>query len=100
MIVYQLAAQNKDLMKWIPCYCGCGAEAGHQSNLNCFIKVLKSDGTTTWDDHGTRCGTCMDIAIKVAQMNKDGRSTKEIRSAIDGVYSKGFASPTQTPLPQ
>ena len=35
---YQFAVDNQDVLKYIPCYCGCGELDGHISNLDCFIK--------------------------------------------------------------
>ena len=97
--IYALAAQVKDVLPWIPCYCGCGESAGHESNLNCFIDEVKEDGSIVWDDHGTRCGVCLDIAVEAAKMDSDGKSLTEIRNAIDEKYKTGYAKPTPTPMP-
>jgi hypothetical protein len=96
--IYQIAGLSKDKLQWIPCYCGCGDEVGHKSNKNCFIKEVKSDGSVVWDDHGTRCGVCMEIAVTTAQLSKDGRTIKEIRDTIDTRY-RGYAKSTDTPMP-
>lgn len=98
-LVYQIAGQTTDLLEWIPCYCGCGASVGHKSNLNCFIQEKREDGTIVWDDHGTRCIACLEIALQSAQMHKDGKSLKEIRHAIDEAYKEGYAEPTPTKMP-
>lgn len=45
---YRFALANRDTMRWIPCYCGCGAE-GHRSNADCYIKDVKSDGSVVFD---------------------------------------------------
>lgn len=63
-LVYQAAGKATDILKWMPCYCGCAESANHKSNLNCFIKEVKDDGSIVWDDHGTRCVVCVEIAIK------------------------------------
>lgn len=97
--VYQLAAQNMELLQWIPCYCGCADSAGHKSNLNCFIAQTKEDGSIVWDDHGTRCGVCLEIAAQSVQMKEQGKTTKEIREHIDSLYERGYAIPTPTPMP-
>lgn len=97
--VYELAAQNLDLIQWIPCYCGCAESAGHQSNENCFIKEVNKDGSVVWDDHGTRCNVCLEIALKSIQMKQEGKTTKEIRNFIDNTYKSGYAKPTSTPMP-
>lgn len=97
--IYALSAQVSDVLKYIPCYCGCGESAGHESNLNCFIDEIQEDGTVVWDDHGTRCGVCLDIAVESAKMSSEGMSLTDIRTAIDEKYSTGYAKPTPTPMP-
>ena len=47
---YRFAIANRDILKQIPCYCGCGGE-GHESNLDCFVREFNSDGTIVFDDH-------------------------------------------------
>lgn len=98
-IVYQIAGQATDLLQWIPCYCGCGESVGHKSNLNCFIKEVNEDGSIVWDDHGTRCGVCLEIAVTSAKMKSEGKSDKEIRNFIDETYKTGYGKSTDTPMP-
>jgi outer membrane murein-binding lipoprotein Lpp len=98
-LAYTTAAKHNELLKSIPCYCGCGISAGHNHNGNCFIKEIKSDGSVVWDDHGTRCDTCINIAITSASLKEKGRSVKEIRQFIDNAYKEGYAKPTPTPMP-
>lgn len=98
-LVYQIAGQSTEILEWIPCYCGCGESAGHKSNLNCFIQEKREDGTIVWDDHGTRCLVCLEIAVQSAKMHKDGMSLKEIRQTIDDTYKEGYAKPTPTDMP-
>ncbi|WP_336775220.1 PCYCGC motif-containing (lipo)protein [Paenibacillus sp. MMO-58] len=97
---YSVAASVSEVLPYIPCYCGCGESAGHKSNLNCFINKINDDGSVVWDDHGTRCGVCMETAITTAEMKKAGKSLSEIRIAIDNMYKEGYATPTKTPLPK
>ena len=54
-LVYQVAASATDIIEWMPCYCGCGESANHESNMNCFIDEVRKDGSVVWDDHSTRC---------------------------------------------
>ncbi|MFP3916168.1 PCYCGC motif-containing (lipo)protein [Lysinibacillus telephonicus] len=98
-LVYEVAGQATDILKWIPCYCGCGETAGHRSNLNCFIAESRDDGSIVWDDHGTRCLVCLEIAVESVQMYKEGKTLKEIREAIDSKYAEGYAEPTPTEIP-
>ncbi len=98
-LVYQIAGQSTEILEWMPCYCGCGESAGHKSNLNCFIEEKREDGTIVWDDHGTRCLVCLEIAVQSAKMHKDGMDIKEIRQTIDNNYKEGYAKPTPTDMP-
>ncbi|WP_166239075.1 PCYCGC motif-containing (lipo)protein [Paenibacillus turpanensis] len=97
--VYEVAAMYADVLEYVPCYCGCGESAGHKSNLECFIHERKPDGSIVWDDHGTRCGICLQIAVDAAKMSKQGQSAKQIRDAIDQKYGQNGVKPTPTPMP-
>ena len=96
---YRTAATVTDILPYIPCYCGCGESAGHRSNLDCFIAEIGEDGSVVWDDHGTRCGVCMEIAVTAAAMKASGIETERIRAIIDETYKEGYAKPTDTLLP-
>lgn len=96
--IYLAAAKHASVIEQMPCYCGCGESAGHKSNLNCFI-ADQSEDEVVWDDHGTRCGVCLEIAATAAVMTEEGRSVEDIRTLIDDTYSEGYAEPTPTPLP-
>ncbi|KKB33364.1 PCYCGC motif-containing (lipo)protein [Bacillus thermotolerans] len=96
--VYLAAAQHPDILEFMPCYCGCGDSAGHKSNLNCFAAEITEE-KIVWDDHGTRCAVCLEIAAESILMKEDGHSLKEIRQHIDQKYGEGYAKPTPTPMP-
>ncbi|WP_391204988.1 PCYCGC motif-containing (lipo)protein [Psychrobacillus sp. L4] len=98
-LVYQAAAKANDVLKWMPCYCGCGDSAGHVSNFNCFVHEIKENGEVVWDDHGTRCAACLETAVMSINMVQQGKSLIEIRKAIDEAYKEGYAVPTDTPMP-
>lgn len=98
-MVYAAAGKAADLLDWIPCYCGCGESAGHISSKNCFVNEIREDGTVVWDDHGTRCLVCMEIAVESIKMQLEGKSINEIREAVDNAYKNGYAAPTETPMP-
>lgn len=98
-LVYQAAAKAHDILKWMPCYCGCGDSAGHKDNFNCFVHEIKENGEVVWDDHGTRCAACVETAIASISMVQEGKSLVEIRNAIDEAYKEGYAAPTKTPMP-
>jgi hypothetical protein len=98
-MAYEAAAKTTDILPYIPCYCGCGEHAGHESNMNCFIHEIREDGSVVWDDHGTRCGVCIDIAVTASVMKEKGKTAKEIRQYIDVKYKQGYGKPTPTPMP-
>ncbi|MBD7946070.1 PCYCGC motif-containing (lipo)protein [Psychrobacillus sp. FSL K6-2684] len=98
-LIYQAAAKANDVLKWMPCYCGCGDSAGHKSNFNCFVDEIKENGEVVWDDHGTRCAACLETAVTSIKMVQEGKSLTEIRAAIDEAYKEGYAKPTDTPMP-
>ena len=98
-LVYQAAGKAHEILEWMPCYCGCAESAGHTSNKNCFINKVNEDGSIVWDDHGTRCLVCVEIAVKSIQMVQEGKSLTEIRQIIDAEYKEGYAVPTDTPMP-
>src|SRR4026207_499154 len=47
---YQFASANSDIMKNIPCYCGCG-NVGHTSNYSCYVERQDDKGNFRWDSH-------------------------------------------------
>ncbi|PGZ84978.1 PCYCGC motif-containing (lipo)protein [Bacillus sp. AFS029533] len=98
--IYMVAAQHVDLLKNIPCYCGCGESVGHKSNLDCFIHEVKDDGSIVWDSHATSCVNCMEIAVESAKLQQEGKTPLEIRKVIDNKYKDGYAKPTNTPMPK
>lgn len=84
---YQFTSANPDLMKNIPCYCGCG-NIGHTSNYNCYVESQDDKGNFRWDSHALGCSICVDITQDVMRLLKDGKSPQEIRASIDATYSK------------
>lgn len=86
-IVYAASAKAAELLSTMPCYCGCMESVGHKSNLNCFIHEMREDGSVIWDDHGTRCGVCLQIAAESISMMAEGKSPEEIRQTIEDMYA-------------
>lgn len=84
---YQFASANPDLMKNIPCYCGCG-NVGHTSNYSCYVESVDGNGSFRWDSHALGCSICVDITQDAMRSLKDGKSPQEIRASIDQTYSK------------
>ncbi len=96
---YRFAAANPDILKQMPCYCGCGG-MGHTSNSDCYVKAFKADGSVVeWDNHATLCTICVDITRDVMRMWREEEELTTIRAYIDQEYSR-FGPPTDTELIQ
>lgn len=98
-IIYQAAAQHQEVLEYIPCYCGCAESGDHKDSYACFVYDYKENGEVMWDDHGTRCGVCLETAAESIIQYKDGKSISEIREYIDEKYKEGYAEPTPTKMP-
>ena len=49
---YEFAAQHPEVLRYIPCYCGC-ENSGHRANEDCFVQSRDADGQVrSWDTHG------------------------------------------------
>ncbi len=83
---YQFAVANPDVLKQVPCYCGCGS-MGHTSNYACYVKS-DADGKVTYDLHATGCSICVDITHDTMRMLAQGKPIQEIKAQIDKTYSQ------------
>lgn len=45
---YRFAITNRDTLRYIPCYCGCGSE-GHTSNASCYLKDTSTPSKLIFD---------------------------------------------------
>ena len=84
---YQFASINPDVMKDIPCYCGCG-NVGHKSNYDCYVADGDAQSGITFDNHALGCSICVDITQDVMRMLRDGKSPQDARAYIDATYAK------------
>ncbi len=83
---YQFAVKNPDVLKSIPCYCGCGG-MGHTSNYSCYVAEEKPGGDLVFDGHALGCSICVDITQDTMQMLDQGKSLSEIQGEINEIYS-------------
>jgi len=74
---YQVAKDIPDVLRELPCFCGCMRSHGHKNNLFCFM-----------DEHGSACEICEDIALDAKRMHNNGASIKEIQDNIKGKYAQ------------
>ena len=84
---YQFAVANPDVMKQIPCYCGCG-KMGHTSNYSCYVQSVDDKGAVTFDTHALGCSICVDITQDTMRLLRQGKTVTEIKASIDQTYSK------------
>ena len=45
---YRFAITNRNTLRYIPCYCGCGSE-GHTSNASCYLKDASTPSKLVFD---------------------------------------------------
>lgn len=91
---YRFAAANPDVMKTIPCYCGCDS-LGHTSNFDCYVSNVDEYGRITFEEHGLACSTCVDITEDVMNLLRDGKGPEEARAYVETTYGK--LAPPSTP---
>jgi hypothetical protein len=83
---YQFAVANPEILKEIPCYCGCGP-MGHASNYACYVQS-DAGGEVVFDAHALGCSICVDITVDTMRMMKEGKPFDEIKTTIDRTYSQ------------
>jgi hypothetical protein len=96
--LYAFAGRRDDVLRHIPCYCGCRMQ-GHGSNHDCFVSKRAADGRVTeWNRHAMTCPLAGDITGDVTLWTEQGRALLQIRNDIDREYSSRGPG-TLTPLP-
>lgn len=45
---YRYAVANQDLLKWMPCFCGC-VDMNHDNNFDCYVREVRDDGSVLLD---------------------------------------------------
>jgi hypothetical protein len=97
--LYAFAGTKPEVLKHIPCYCGCKLQ-GHHSDHDCFVKHRSVKGVVTeWEQHGIICPLATDITGDVMLWHDQGKSLDAIRRAIDREFG-GRGPATDTPLPR
>lgn len=95
---YDFAAQHPEILKYVPCYCGCGSQ-GHKANESCFVARRDAKGNVLeWDTHGFGCTICIDVARQAMQMYSSGADVMTIRAAVERTYGPTHGD-TRTPTP-
>ena len=47
--LYEFQILNGDLMRYMPCFCGCQWEDDHRNNRDCYIDRVNPDGSVVFD---------------------------------------------------
>ena len=47
--LYAFQVTHGELMRYMPCFCGCGRDAGHRNNRDCYVQSVGSDGSVVFD---------------------------------------------------
>jgi hypothetical protein len=98
-IVYTFAAHHGEVLRYVPCFCGC-ERMGHHANDECFIAKRSATGKVLeWQPHGIICEICLDVAHEAMQMHETGTPIDQIRTAIDKKWSTQTGSHTNTMMP-
>lgn len=84
---YQFAAANPDVLRGIPCYCGCG-NIGHTSNYSCYVQNIDANGKLTFDNHALGCSLCVTITQDAMRLLKEGKTVPQIKAYVDTTYGK------------
>lgn len=97
---YDFAAQHPEILKFVPCYCGCASQ-GHSANESCFVARRDAKGNVLeWDTHGFGCTICVDVAREAMQLYSSGADVVSIRAAIERKWTPdNAAGKTPTPYP-
>jgi Protein of unknown function with PCYCGC motif len=47
--LYEFQITNGEVMRYMPCFCGCGQNAGHRNNRDCYVQRVNADGGVVLD---------------------------------------------------
>jgi len=96
---YRFALERPDVVRWMPCYCGCAA-MDHRSNLDCFLRARMAGGAVAFEEHASFCDVCVETALLARQRLAEGRSLAAIRAEVDASFGGNGVPGTPTDLPQ
>jgi hypothetical protein len=97
---YEFAARHPEVMKYVPCFCGC-ERGGHMDNHDCFVASRGvDDRVTQWESHAIGCEVCIDVANQALQMHNSGASVSAIRDAVEKKYAPLYQGHTPTQMPK
>ena len=96
---YAYAVDHPEVLRHIPCFCGCGESEGHQSVLDCFVAGHDLFGRVRYKDHGVSCRLCVAVVRETSDRLAAGASLPAVRAEIDRLFSPYANWATDTPHP-
>lgn len=84
---YSFAIANPDILKRLPCYCGCGG-MGHNSLYACYVSSVEPSGKINFDSHALGCSICVDIAQDAMRQLNEGKTVDQIKAFVDQTYAQ------------
>ena len=96
---YAYAVARPDVLRHMPCYCGCGDRHGHRSVLDCFVAGRDLFGRPHYDDHGVGCHLCTAVVLDAKRHLAAGKTIEQARVEIERFYFAYAGYATETPHP-
>lgn len=47
--LYEFQITHGEVMRYMPCFCGCGQTDGHRNNRDCYVQQVNADGSVVLD---------------------------------------------------
>jgi hypothetical protein len=87
LAAYQAALDAPDVLRSVPCLCGCIEGFGHTSNLDCYITADYAD-VTQYSTHGLYCLVCQRITADALAGAARGLNAAQLRAMIEEAYGR------------
>lgn len=86
---YSAALKSPDVLRAVPCTCGCVDLLGHENNLDCYVDKSHSEDTVSLSTHGLYCYVCQVITRDAVAGAAAGMTEGELRRMILDRYYHG-----------
>lgn len=96
---YAYAVAHPEVLRYIPCYCGCGESSGHTSVLDCFVAGRDLFDRPRYNDHGVSCHLCLAVVRTTMDKMAAGKTVAQTRAEVDTFYSPYALYATHTRRP-
>ena len=83
---YRAAMHSPDVLRAVPCTCGCMESLGHENNLDCYIDEIQANGMVTYSTHGIYCVVCQLITRDALDGAAAGMRGEELHAMILNRY--------------